>query len=385
LPDARKPHGEHADVTTFDRYIFGRFLHTFVILFVTFFGLYVVIDGFTNVDGFQEGTDDFLVVLKRMGVYYGYQSSMLFDMMGPIVAVTSVMVVAALLVKNSEYQPVLAAGVPLARLTVPFVLGLLLVTGAVVVNQEFVIPRIGHNFQGPRSEFATVRQEMTPQHDYTTGVMISRGTLDQKAKHIVSAEFLLPVPNVVSVLTTVYAESARYVRKTSTNPAGWVLAGTNPLKYSELPLTTQGMQYVRPVAGSDEIFIRSDISFDLVVDNSRDATWQATPEIVRRIRNPALSRTVAREQTILLHQRLVQPLLNLFAGLACIPLVIRRESRNLVASLAMACGVQGIMFGALHGSEALGEFGLIPADIASWVPVIICGSVAAWSTGYAQT
>ncbi len=378
-------YGEHADVTTFDRYLFSRFLHTFVILFVTFFGLYVVIDGFTNVDGFQEGTDDAFVVLKRMGIYYAYQSSMLFDMMGPTVAVSSVMVVAALLVKNSEYQPVLAAGVPLARLAVPFVLGLLVVTGAVVVNQEFVIPRIGHNFQGPRSEMAAVLREMTPQHDYTTGVMISRGTLDQKAERIVSAEFLLPVPNVVSVLTTIYAESARYVRQTSTNPAGWVLTGTNPLKFSELPLTRQGMEFVRPVAGTDEVFIRSDISFDLVVDNSRSATWQATPEIVRRIRNPALSRTVAREQTFLLHRRLVQPLLNLFAGLACIPLVIRRESRSLVGSLAMACGVQGVLLGSLHGAAALGKAGLIPADVASWVPVIICGSIAAWSTGYAQT
>ena len=74
-------------MTTFDRYLLRRFLHTFVILFVTLFGLYVVIDGFTNVDGFQEGTDDALVVLRRMGAYYVYQSSMLFDLMGPTVAV----------------------------------------------------------------------------------------------------------------------------------------------------------------------------------------------------------------------------------------------------------------------------------------------------------
>ncbi|MBA3314161.1 MAG: LptF/LptG family permease [Planctomycetota bacterium] len=372
-------------MTTFDRYLLSRFLYTFVILFITFFGLYVVIDGFTNVDEFQNGTDEVLVVLKRMGAYYAYQSSLLLNLMGPTVAVSSVMVVAALLVKNSEYQPVLAAGVPLARLALPFVVGLLLVTGAVVANQEFVIPKIGHKLQGPRSDKVAVFSEITPQHDYSTGVMISRGSLDTKHERVVNAEFLLPVPDLVSALTTVYAESARYVRKTSTNPAGWVLTETTPAHYREIPLTKLGTRFVRPVAGTDEVFIQSDISFDLVVDNSRSATWQATPEIVRRIRNPALSRNVAREQTFLLHGRLVQPLLNLFAGLACIPLVIRRESRSLVGSIAMACGVQGVLLGALHGSAALGKAGFVPADVASWIPVILCGTLAAWSTGYAQT
>jgi hypothetical protein len=51
----------------------------------------------------------------------------------------------------------------------------------------------------------------------------------------------------------------------------------------------------------------------------------------------------------------------------------------------MACGVQGVLLGALHGSAALGKAGYVPADVASWVPVIICGTIAAWSTGYAQT
>jgi len=40
--------------TTFDRYLISRYLQIFLILFVSVFGLYVVIDGFSNVDEFQE-------------------------------------------------------------------------------------------------------------------------------------------------------------------------------------------------------------------------------------------------------------------------------------------------------------------------------------------
>ena len=47
---------EFADTvsTTFDRYLIARYLQIFVILFVSMFGLFVVIDGFSNVDEFQE-------------------------------------------------------------------------------------------------------------------------------------------------------------------------------------------------------------------------------------------------------------------------------------------------------------------------------------------
>lgn len=371
-------------MTTFDRYLFRRFLHTYAILFVTLFGLYVVIDGFTNIDGFQEGTDEILVVLSRMGYFYGYQSSLLFDLMGPMVAVASVMVVAALLVKNSEYQPVLAAGVPLVRLAVPFVAGLLVVTVVAVANQELVIPRIAHRLQGSRSELKAAVQQVDPTHDYATGVLISGKSVDLESRQMAGAEFILPAPELVGELTTLTAPNARFVPQTTRNPAGWVLSGPS-IRYKDLPLTDRGMEIVRPVLESDEIFVVSQIGFDVICNRSRSANWTATADLVRRIRNPALSRQTARDQMLLLHRRLVQPLLNLAAGLACLPLIIRKESRSLVGSLATAAVVQGLLFGLLHGATLLGQSGLVAGDVAAWIPVIVSGTAAAWMTGYAQT
>lgn len=375
-------------MTTFDRYLLRRFLHTYVILFITFFGLYVVIDGFTNLDEFQadaEGSAETLVVLKRMAIYYGYQACWLVELIGPIVGVCAVMVVAALLVKHSEYQPILAAGIPIFRICWPFALGLMLVTVGVVLNQELVIPRIAHHLQGPRSALAAATQEMTPQLDYASGIEIWGKTLDLKNERILEAEFLLPSKSVVSVVSRITATSARYVPKTEQHPAGWVLENPIPADYRAVPLTEEGKTIVRPVLGTNEMFIASRIGFDLVADGSRSATRQSTQDLIRRVRNPAMSESLARGQVLLLHQRAVQPLLNLLAGLACIPLVIRRESRSLVASLAITSAVQGLMFGVLLLGEWLGQSGRLPADIAAWMPVIICGVVAAWTTGYAQS
>ena len=53
--------------TTFDRYLLRRYLHVFIILMISMYGLYVVIDGFTNIDEFQEVSDDAWVVARTMG------------------------------------------------------------------------------------------------------------------------------------------------------------------------------------------------------------------------------------------------------------------------------------------------------------------------------
>jgi hypothetical protein len=51
----------------------------------------------------------------------------------------------------------------------------------------------------------------------------------------------------------------------------------------------------------------------------------------------------------------------------------------------MAALVQGVLMGTLQGAALLGKAGFVPADVAAWLPVIVCGTLAAWVTGYAQT
>ena len=43
-------------LSTFDRYLTWRLLHTFAMLFIATYGLYVVIDLFMNIDEFQENS-----------------------------------------------------------------------------------------------------------------------------------------------------------------------------------------------------------------------------------------------------------------------------------------------------------------------------------------
>ncbi|MEM9703088.1 MAG: LptF/LptG family permease [Planctomycetota bacterium] len=389
--------------TTFDRFLVRRFLHTFTVLFVTFYGLYCVIDGFTNADDFTEGEPGAAVILTRMASYYGWQSALVFDMTGPILLVCTVMVSLALMVKAGELAPMLAAGVPTYRLALPLLIGTGVVTGVIVANQELLLPAIAAKLSAPRggvadADFPTVQ----PVEDFSSGVCVFSGQLNLGKRWIDNAEFTLPVPGVVTELRIITAGRAVYhpdaVLPGYDEPvAGWALTDVSHT-YDELPLseTPAGkVPIVLPInrrnpvtnepGATNELFIRTDIDFEQLHDEARAAQICGTPELVRRIRNPAYSNNVRHAFTIKLHERFRQPLLNLLATLIAVPLVIRREARSLVVSLAGCVGVMGALMGLMQGCQLLGSIGKLPVDLAAWLPVIVAGTVATALSGKVLT
>ncbi len=204
--------------TTFDRYLLRRYLHVFFIMMVSMYGLYIVIDGFTNIDEFQEVSDEPLVVFETMAKYYAYQFSVFFDMLGAIVSVISVIVVFGLLQKHSEISPILAAGVPTSRLLMPFVVGTILVNLMIVGNQEFIIPRIAHVLQADRTRPDDEGNPVEPIYDYVTHIRIDGKELFIAEQRLDKANFVLPVPEMAVDLTTLNAKDATFQEATSEHP-----------------------------------------------------------------------------------------------------------------------------------------------------------------------
>ena len=87
-----------------------------------------------------------------MAEFYAYRASMFFDMTGPIVSVLAAMLAFSLVLRYGELNPVLAAGIPTYRLMIPLLWGTLFVNGAMIVNQEVIIPRIAEGIAGGRRQ-----------------------------------------------------------------------------------------------------------------------------------------------------------------------------------------------------------------------------------------
>lgn len=370
--------------TTFDRYLFGRYVYSYFILFVCTFGLFVVIDGFTNVDGFQEGRDSASKVLEEMAAYYMYQSSLFFDLVASILSVIAIMIVFALLQRHGELHPILAAGVPTYRLALPVVVGVTIVNAAIVINQEFVIPRISHHLQASRSGKDEGSKEVEPVYDYATHIHIGGRELILADRKMREAKFVLRAPELAYEITILKAEEAIFYREGKERPAGWHLKNVTP-SFDELSLTPDGRKIVRQLKDSPDIYVVTDVSFDHLYNRARNYRYVSTPELIRRIRNPAFGIVSVRGQSIHLHTRLLRPIINIIAVYLTIPLVVRKESRSLIADMAVCCLVMSTIYGFAQFLTYLAHVNLVAADLSAWAPAIASGALCAWLAPATQT
>ncbi|MDB4731615.1 LptF/LptG family permease, partial [bacterium] len=133
-------------MNTFDRYLLFRYLQTVAVFFCAATGLFVVVDGFVNLDSFQYAVDKqgggVVKLFALMIDHYFFQSLMILNLAGPAIVVISAIVALASFLKNGEFHPVLAAGVPTYRATISLLLGMCIVNGVLIANQELVLPNV---------------------------------------------------------------------------------------------------------------------------------------------------------------------------------------------------------------------------------------------------
>jgi lipopolysaccharide export system permease protein len=377
-------------VTTFDRYLLRRFWHVFGIGYFATVGLYVIFDGFTNIDAFQDRAkvgSSAVHVLGRMAEYYACQSTLLFDMVGPILTVISTMVVFALLQKHRELNPILSAGVPTFRLIVPMLFGTLVVNGLLMLNQEVIFPRLSAELLKPIGTTSADGQPVKTQRDFSSHIEIAGQQLFLADQRLLNAEFLLPAPELVAEITTLKGSSAVYQRKSKQLPAGWLLKNSTP-QFDDLRLTPAGAKVILPLDNADELFVKSDISSELLLDGPMAASshrYQSTLDLIERLRNPTFSVMTTRTQTLHLHERLTKSLANLLAVCLAVPLVLRKESFSLITNMAICCLVMVVMVAVKEGSVYFGRMNWIPQDLAVWLPIIVCGGLVAWFSDRVQT
>lgn len=366
-------------LTTFDRYLLRRYFSTFLILLVSTYGLFVVIDGFTNVDSFQDGAESSRSVLSRIGTYYAYRVFDFFDMVGPTLCVISVTVVLGVLQYQRELHPVLAAGVPAYRMVMPLVAGAALVTGLMVLNTEFVIPRISMQLQTSRDGLSSSGKRLETVQDYELHMNIDGSRIDAAQQAIKGARFIFAAPVLVDELTTIESPRAIYYPENDQHPAGWLLKKADP-PYDQLKLTELGRKKLLRVKDPGAIFLVSQVTFAQVYSNGGSYLYDSTPQLVRRITSPALSQYSVSRLILHLHNRLARPFQNLIAVFVAIPFVMRRESRSLIGNMAISAGVLVGLMAALQFGNFLASANVITPDFAVWLPVLLGGGLAAWQS-----
>lgn len=121
-----------------DRYVAKKFLIGYIISLMVLVGMRVVIDVFVNLDEFTENVG----IVSNIINYYGANCTLYFrDFAGMITVVAAVFSLGRM-TRNNELIAVTASGVSLKRVIAPIIFLAAILTGLLIVDQEFVIPKL---------------------------------------------------------------------------------------------------------------------------------------------------------------------------------------------------------------------------------------------------
>lgn len=383
-------------LTTFDRYLTGRLLHTFALLFLAAYGLYVVIDLFMNIDEFQDNAakgmesaaaSRHMLLFGGIGRYYFYRAFEFFEMAGPILIVISVITVLGLLRKSSETFPLLAAGIPAFRLLRPLLLSAAVLNLCLIVNQEFMIPALAVQLQRPRGSETTEVQRVEPVYDYSNFLMHIDG--DQvlvDSQTLIGASFSLPETHLSTRSCVLKAEQARFITADGRKAkrSGWLLQNIQG-EFDPSVLTSLGRERIHAVNDGQDVFIYSEVTFDQLYNRGKNLKLLSSLQLIRRIQNPSTGTVPLRSQSLALHTRITRPILCLLSITIALPLVVRRESHSLITNMAVCSAVLGGSYALTQACMACGSSGLLAPDLAAWLPVILNGAASTWTANLVQT
>lgn len=370
-------------MTIFDRYLLRRYWHVFFISFMALFGLYFVIDVFTNVTDFADQSPGWLAFFSTILHYYFYRACYFFGMVGGTLMVVASMVTLILVQKHGELNPVLSAGISTFRLLRTLIVGAIFVQLVIIANQEFLIPRIAVHLQVDAGH-SHIIGNVDPVKDFTTDLVIAGKRLDLENEKIEDAQFVLTPPKLADKVQTIEAKEAVPYENSEHRRVGWLLKNAS-VPFSELRLTEIGRQNVAPGPNADEILILTQVTFDQLYNRDSHYEFLSTWELIQRLRNPSSSHRSLRSQNLYLHTRFTKWLLNLIVVAVAVPFVVRKESRSLITNLATCSGVMTAIMAINELSMYLGKVSLITPELAVWAPIMIWGTAVAWFTGLVRT
>lgn len=367
--------------TIIDRYMLRQFLQVLAICFLSFAGLYIVIDGFNHLDHFVDYAEAHGGLLTTMGAFYAYRSLAFFDWMSGILALVAAMFTVTWIQRHQEMTALLAAGVPRLRVLRPVLIAAICVSVLAVANRELIIPQTRQQLATDSKNLGGQQEaQMQSRFDSQSDILLGGETIIFAEKKINRPNFVLPV-GIDQYGRQLAAAEAHYLPARDGLESGYLLTG---LTAPKILLTEPSLQLNgKPIVitpkdatwlGPTEVFVVSGVSFEFLSAGSTWRDYASTRELIHELRSP--STDLGADVRYAIHSRFLQPFMDttlLFLGL---PLVVSRGNRNLYLAIGLCVGVVAMFMIVKLSCQSLCLTGWLQPPLAAWLPLMVFAPVA---------
>ena len=366
-----------------DRYLLWSFFKTLLITFVSLAGLFVIIDAFANLDEFiphgqREGS-----LVNVLAAYYGARILAFFDRTSSILTLIAAMFTVTWLQRHNEITALLAAGISKARIVKPLIAAVAVVSVVAIVNRELVIPQFQERLsRNAQDWFGDKAKPFQTRHDHETNILMNGKYTYADEQRIAKPSFRLP-PNLRGQFgRQITAENAYYRAPRDGKPGGYWFRGVEqPENIAQIPtfriddrriiLTPADTDWLKP----NECFIASNVAFAPLRGGH---TWQrfaSTTDLIAGLQNPSLEYRA--NVRVMIHTRMVRPIMDMTLLFLGLPLILTREYRNVFVSIGVCILLVAGFYVLVLICHGLGNQHLLTPAFSAWLPLVISVPLAA--------
>lgn len=370
-------------MTLIDRYLLTTWIKVYLICYISLAGLYVVIDAFSNLDELLRYGPAHGGVLVLLAKYYAPRLLTFFDYTSGILSVIASLFTLVWLQSTQELTALVAAGIRKGRIVAPLIVAAMFVSALATANRELLIPE----FRGPLSRNfqdldGTAAKKVQPQWDLETNLQINGQNSFAKRQEIEKPRIQLP-QELASFGTALIAERGFFRPAEGDRPAGILLEEViRPAGTDKRPSAKIGEKTVvfspsdTPWLKPRELFVVTNIHFELLSANQLWRQLASTTELVAGLANPSLD--YGPDVRLAVHRRLLKPLVDITLLLLGLPLILTGENRNVWWAIALCLLVIGAYFGVELACHSAGTHLLLRPGVAAWIPLLIFLTLAAF-------
>jgi lipopolysaccharide export system permease protein len=353
-------------MTLYDRVLVRSYLKAYVVVLVSLLSLYIVVDLFTNVDEFTSSRHGLVRVLQRIGVYYAYRITHIFDKLCEAIVMLAAMFTVAWMQRSNELAPLLSAGVSTRRVVRPVLLSAFVMLGVSMLNQEFIIPRVSDVLLTERDDPSAEKAIMVHGAQEPNEIHLSGRLALRKYKMVQDMSCMIPA-SASQTQNDLYirAKAAFYKAPGEGHGGGgWLLTEAEP---RILPRSA-----VLDVLESGKYFLHTqEVDFDRL---TRSRTWYvfaSTYQLLAELNRPDSTRLAS--MAVLFHSRITRPLLGFLLVLMGLSVILRDQNRNVFISAGLCLVICALFFAAGIASKNLGDSEYLTPIMAAWLPVLLFG------------